>query len=177
MVFLFLPLRISLTMRFDEPAGFSWRIAPFPSRMQEESVKAAAKNKKKAKKAGMDNFERLKKTVYVLQTGGLLNSLWVLFKRLVRVVRISRIDTDLIIGLGDDYYTGMLCGLLLPALLILERINGSNIRLRPDFTGELVLGGYARTDLIARPAEIALPCLAFICSRPAWNAAVRLYKK
>jgi hypothetical protein len=96
-----------------------------------------------------------------------------LAKHLSGRARVQSIQSDLSVSLGDDYYTGMLAGLLIPLVLYLnQRFNGT-IMLRPSFEEDLFLEGDISGDLWVRPVRVLVPCLAFALS-PEFRQARRV---
>ena len=107
----------------------------------------------------------------VIQVSGLWNSIGLLIKRLTHATKIRKLESDLRISLGDDYYTGMFIGLLLPVVLFLNAQLSSGLKIVPAFEEDLILDG-SLTGLVAvRPIQILAPMTAFIFSQPAWKAA------
>ena len=86
---------------------------------------------------------------------------------------MQSIQSDLRVSLGDDYYTGMLAGLLIPLVLYLNRRYNGTIMLRPSFEEDLFLEGDIWGDLQVRPIQVLVPCLAFALS-PEFRQARRV---
>ena len=107
----------------------------------------------------------------VIQVSGLWNSIGLLIKRLAHAIKIRKLESDLKISLADDYYTGMLIGLLLPVVIFLNMQLSSGLRIVPAFEEDLIVNG-SLTGLVAvRPIRILAPMTAFIFSQPVWKAA------
>ncbi|MCX6008200.1 MAG: hypothetical protein NTZ34_13200 [Chloroflexi bacterium] len=107
----------------------------------------------------------------VIQVRGLWNSIWLLIKRLAHTIKIHRLESDLRISLGDDYYTGMCIGLLLPAVLLLNTQFSGELKMLPVFEEDLMLDGTLTGVVAVRPIRILAPMTAFIFSQPVWKAA------
>jgi hypothetical protein len=108
-----------------------------------------------------------------VQVKGLGGRLRLLARRLCGRVRVNSIQSDLSVSLGDDYYTGMLAGLLIPLVLYLNQRFKGAIILRPAFEEELFLEGDISGDLRVRPIQVLVPCLAFALS-PQFRQARRI---
>jgi hypothetical protein len=104
------------------------------------------------------------------QVEGVWESVWRLLRRLTGLVRLERIDVDLRVSLGDDYYTGMLTGAMMPVSVLLDSLVGGERSFRPVFEEDLMLDGYVKADLRMRPACIIVPCLVFVTSSPVQRA-------
>jgi hypothetical protein len=177
LILLCLPLEIELLAQFREHSSLRLRFRNFFCRISWEAGKERKCGREAEKKPGVDYLGRLEKAFDVIQISGLWERLWLLLKRLFRVVKVISIDTDLRVSLGDDYYTGILCGLLLPVVLILNQQDNNDIKLQPAFEEDLILQGYLKTRAQVRPVEAALPCIAFIFSPAAWSAGQKLIGK
>lgn len=110
----------------------------------------------------------------LLQTEGLIESLGSLVIELFRKIRTDRIEADLRISLGDDYYTGMLFGCLIPIILYMETLPRSEVKLQPAFEEYILLEGSLFGNWRLSPIEVLNPCLSFAFSKPAWRAARKL---
>jgi len=106
-----------------------------------------------------------------IQIKGLWNSIWLLIKRLAHAIKIRKLESDLRISLGDDYYTGMFIGLLLPAVLLLNVQLSSELKMLPVFEEDLMVDGFLTGVVAARPIRILAPMMAFIFSQAVWKAA------
>ena len=104
------------------------------------------------------------------QVDGLIEAVWSLIKKLFHNVKASRVEADLRISLGDDYYTGMLFGYLIPFMLYVEQPPQYDVKIQPAFEEDLLLEGNVYGNWQVRPIEVLEPCLAFAFSRPAWRA-------
>jgi hypothetical protein len=106
----------------------------------------------------------------------LWNNSWLLIKRLAHAIKICKLESDLRISLGDDYYTGMLIGLLLPVVLLLNAQLSSELKMLPVFEEDLMLDGSLTGVVAVRPIRILAPMTAFIFSQPVWGAAWTLVR-
>ena len=138
-----------------------WELVTKPAKKQEQ--KASAK-----KAHGHITWSRINRGI---QIKGLWNSIWLLIKRLAHAIKIRRLESDLRISLGDDYYTGMFIGLLLPVVLLLNAQLSSELKMLPVFEEDLMLDGSLAGVVVVRPIRILAPMTAFIFSQPVWKAA------
>ena len=111
-----------------------------------------------------DDFTVFSNIYEAVQTRGIWEQIQLLLKGLSGRVKIRHIDSDFKISLGDDYYTGMLAGLLMPLALLVNQRFERDIRMVPAFEEDLVMEGYLKGTIGVRPIEVIIPCLAFICS-------------
>ncbi len=106
----------------------------------------------------------------LVQIKGLWSRTWTLFKQLSKRVTVCGIESDLRVSLGDDYYTGMLAGLLIPVSLFLNSRFGADIKLEPCFEEDLILEGLLQGKFRLYPFRVVVPCLAYLCSSPVQKA-------
>lgn len=169
-----LPLGIGLSASFHGGAVLTARIKCFYGLFSWELSTGGKGRNKQAKQAtdGESNYGVLRVTEAV-QVKGLGNRTRLLAKHLLRRVQVQSIQSDLRVSLGDDYYTGMLAGLLIPLVLYLNRRYNGTIMLRPSFEEDLFLEGDIWGDLRVRPIQVLVPCLAFALS-PEFRQARRI---
>ncbi|MEI6186066.1 MAG: hypothetical protein WCP43_02565 [Dehalococcoidia bacterium] len=169
-----LPLGIGLSASFHGGAIFRARIKCFFGLFSWELSTGGKGRNKQAKQAadGESNYGVLRVTEAV-QVKGLGNRTRLLAKHLLRRVQVQSIQSDLRVSLGDDYYTGMLAGLLIPLVLYLNRRYNGTIMLRPSFEEDPFLEGDIWGDLRVRPIQVLVPCLAFALS-PEFRQARRV---
>jgi len=138
-----------------------WELVNKPAQKQEQQASAK-------KSRGQIMWPRIYRSI---QIKGLWNSIWLLIKRLAHAIKIRKLESDLRISLGDDYYTGMFVGLSLPALLFLNAQLSSELKMLPVFEEDLMLDGSLMGVIAVRPIRILAPMTAFIFSQPVWKAA------
>ncbi len=140
---------------------FCWEIGKKPAGKQDRRPS----NRKEGRHASASQIYRL------ICIGGLWNRVWLLIKRLFRAIKIRRLESDFRYSLGDDYYTGMFIGLLLPAILFLNAQLSSELNVVPVFEEDLMLEGDLTGVVAVRLIRILAPAAAFIFSQPALKAA------
>ena len=97
-------------------------------------------------------------------------------KRLAAGVKLRRLESDLKFSLGEDYYTGMTTGVLVPLLIVLNDRLHSDLKVRPAFEEDLVLEGAVFGSVRTAPALLLAPLWAFMFSAPALQACWILIK-
>jgi len=101
-----------------------------------------------------------------LRIRGLLGGLLRLVKDVIKRVRIKNLAVDFDIGIGDPADTAIFVGgLWLPAYLI-ELFWSYPVSVRPAFTDDLYLQGYADAAISLRPILIIPALVRFGFSRP-----------
>jgi hypothetical protein len=138
-----------------------WELVNKPAKKQEQQASAK-------KSRGHITWSRIYRGI---QIKGLWNNSWLLIKRLAHAIKIRKLESDLRISLGDDYYTGMFIGLLLPAILLINAQLSSELKMLPVFEEDLMLDGSLTGVVAVRPIRILAPMTAFIFSQPVWKAA------
>lgn len=171
---LVLPLGIGLSASFHGKAVFTARLNYFFG-LFSWKLSAGHKGRGRQTKRAVDEESPygISRVIEAAQVKGLGARVMLLVKQLSRRTRVYSVQSDLRVSLADDYYTGMLAGLLIPMVLYLnQRFNGTVI-LRPAFEEELFLEGDISGDLRVRPIEVLVPCLAFALS-PEFRQARRI---
>jgi len=108
------------------------------------------------------------------QTEGLIVASLKLISRILHKIRSRRIEADLRVSLGDDYYTGMLFGFLIPLILYSGQQPHYDVKLQPAFEEDLLLEGSIYGSWQVIPIKALEPCFVFAFSRPAWQAGRKL---
>jgi len=162
---LILPLGIELSASFHGSAVFSARIKCLFGLF---SWKLSTGHKGRNKQAGEAVHEESRYGILrMIDAGrvkGIGDRIKLLAKHVARQVKVQSVQSDLRVSLGDDYYTGMLTGLLIPLVLYLNQSFDGAIMFRPAFEEGLFLEGDISGDLQVRPLQVMVPCLAFALS-------------
>jgi hypothetical protein len=174
LLLLALPLGIWLSASFHGSVVFTTRIKCFFGLFSWQfSTGRSARHKQVKPAADGESPRHIFRAIDAVQVKGLIGRIGLLARRLSGRARVNSIQSDLSVSLGDDYYTGMLAGLLIPLVLYLnQRFNGA-IVLRPAFEEDPLLEGDISGDLRVRPIQVLVPCLAFALS-PQFRQARRI---
>ena len=169
-----LPLGIWLSASFHGGVVFTTRIKCFFGLFSWQlSTGRTGRYKQVKQVADGESHYNIFRVIEAAQVKGLGGRIRLLARRLSGRAKVNSIQSDLSVSLGDDYYSGMLAGLLIPLVLYLnQRFNGA-ITLRPAFEEELFLEGDISGDLRVRPIQVLVPCLAFALS-PQFRQARRI---
>jgi hypothetical protein len=147
--------RADLTVRLKLMYGLiSWELVQDGNPSSEPTIRPKDK----------DDFTVFSNIYEAVQTRGIWEQIQLLLKGLSGHVKIRHIESDFKLSLGDDYYTGMLAGLVIPLALLLNQRFSADIRMVPVFEEDLVMEGYLKSNIGVRPVEVIIPCLAFLCS-------------
>ena len=125
-------------------------------------------------KAGRDGVPFLEKLSNASQVDGIWPRSWQLTRSLLSSVEVRRLSADLTVSLGDDYYTGMLAGLLVPLVLYLDRVFKGGISLRPAFEEEPFVDGDLLAGFRLLPLKVLMPCLFYACT-PQFRSVKRIF--
>ena len=162
-------LALPVYVRIDLTAGgrvvFKLRIFYLFRLITWEPLQKKQPVKERPAPAGRRRFNWLK-ALKAMQVDGFWDRLWLLLKRLARATRISRLESDLRVSLGDDYDTGMLIGTAIPLLLIVNGWLSSDLKVVPAFEEDLLLDGYLTGEVSVRPICTIVPVTAFLLSAP-----------
>jgi hypothetical protein len=138
-----------------------WELGKKPAKKHERQVSAR-------KARGHITWSRING---VIQVKGLWGRTWLLLKRLAHAIKIRKLESDLRVSLGEDYYTGMFTGLLLPVVLFINAQLSGGLKILPVFEEDIMIDGYLTGVVAVRPIHILAPVTAFIFSRPVLKAA------
>jgi hypothetical protein len=169
-----LPLGIRLSASFHGVVIFNMRIRCLFGLLTWELSSAHTRGDKPsvagAEKAGRRSISSLLEAAKVRGIGSRIS---LLIGQLYRRIEIQSVKSDLRVSLGDDYYTGMLAGLLLPPVLYLNQRFDGMVLIQPAFEEDLFLEGDICGDLQVRPIYVLMPCLGFALS-PEFRRARRI---
>lgn len=164
-ILLCIPLEIELLILFDKPTAWHWRIRYLFNLINWAIVqinKGSDTNAQSSRESACIDIFRIK---------GLIARVFMLLQRIFRAIKFRNISADIHYSLGEDHYTGLACGYLFPALTIIRVITGSDLKIQPVFEDELKLEGYLRGSIMVQPIQLICPGLAFVFSRPVWQAS------
>jgi hypothetical protein len=128
------------------------------------SPKAVAGGQKKIKGPSASRIYQ------AIRVKGLWKNVWLLVKRLAAAIKVSKVESDLKISLGEGYYTGMVIGMLLPLMLFLNARFSYDLKVLPAFEEDLMLEGRLFGAWSVRPVSVLAPFAALAFSRPVWQA-------
>lgn len=162
---LVLPLGIRLSVGFHGGAIFNARIKFLCGLLSWQVSTGRARREKPAgtdiEKTSSSGMSRL---IEAAQVKGLGAKVKLLIKQIYRRVRVQSVQSDLRVSLGDDYYTGMLAGIFIPAVLYFDQRFDGMVLIQPAFEEDLFLEGDICGDLQVRPIHVLVPCLGFALS-------------
>ena len=160
-----LPMGIALSASFHGSVVFSARInCVFGLFSWKLSTGRTGRGEQAKQATGGERPSGIFRVIDAVQVKGFSNRVRLLAKHVARQVKVHAIQSDLRVSLGDDYYTGMLAGLLIPLVLYLNQIFSGTLLLQPAFEEDLFLEGDISGDLRVRPIQVLVPCLAFALS-------------
>lgn len=160
-----LPLGIWLSVSFHGGAVFAARIKYFFGLFSWElSTGRRGIDREVTKEADGKSDYGISRVIEAARVKGVGDKAGLLAKNVARRVKVRSVQSDLEVSLGDDYYTGILAGLLIPLVLYLNQRFTGAISLRPVFEEDLFLEGDVSCDLLVRPIHVLAPCLAFALS-------------
>ena len=171
---LLLPLGIWLSASFHGGAVFAARIKYFCGLFSWElSTGCRGIDRRVTAEAGGKSDYGISRFIEAARVKGVGEKARRLAKNVARRVKVRSVQSDLEVSLGDDYYTGILAGLLIPLVLYLNQRFTGAISLSPVFVEDLSLEGDISCDLLVCPIHVLAPCLAFALS-PEFRKARRV---
>jgi hypothetical protein len=157
--------------------GISWMLFQFRYALKERQteilffgrrvVSWKRKPSKPEKPKKPERVKKIKKKPSIRDIFDLSMPTLQLFKDLIRAFRLKYLDIDITYGLDDPGYTGMLTGFLYAVRGSLQL--GNNIRLEPDFTGQ-VLDWNMKAKASIIPVRIIPPVARFVTDREVLRA-------
>jgi len=164
-ILLVLPLGIRLSAGFHGGVVFKARIRCLFGLLSWEMSTAPPRRDSRSKAEGEKaSYYRLSRMWEAAQVKGLGARIKLLIKHLYRRVWVQSIQSDLRVSLGEDYYTGMLAGIFISAVLYLNQRFDGVVLIQPAFEEDLFLEGDISGDLQVRPIHVLVPCLGFAIS-------------
>ena len=130
------------------------------------------KPKKMKAKMGRRSFPE---SLAVLRARGFAGRLFLLARRLVRLVQVRDLDIDFHFGTGDPAETGLLYGVIGPSVDLASSGLSANIRIEPNFVEE-IFEGHARAAVRVYPIKLIPPLIAFAMS-PATFRGIRAMRR
>jgi hypothetical protein len=119
-------------------------------------------------------MERIKTTLEILQTRGLLKQLRVFLSKTFRSVHVRELAANLKVDLENPADTGLLFAFIAPANLALNYFLPYPIKIEPAFTGESFVTGYLNCGVRLLPIQIGWAVLSLALSLPAFRVAKKL---
>lgn len=166
-----LPVSVDITARFGGRKDVRVRVYYFFPFLGWATGGKTQKNRQAGyrvhEKPGTYMVSRLYRAVCVK---GVWDCLSLMLGRLFSGIRVRSLESDIRVGLVDDYYTGMLAGVMLPLLIFLNARFSGDLKYQPVFEEDFLLDGYFAGVLQVRPVSVFFPLMAFALSRPGWKA-------
>ena len=168
---LVLPLNIEFSVKIYRQTNCKVRFRHFFKLLSWEfNTQQDNRHKLKLQQEKNDAYALSQRVYKAAHVSGIWKSIWLLLKRVRGKIKVRKINSDFQVGLGEDYYTGMLIGILIPLIMFINtRIEGA-VNLMPVFEEEPVLEGYLIGDIQVRPVSVIGASLAFLLSPPVWKA-------
>jgi hypothetical protein len=125
-----------------------------------------------------DWLQRLKVTLEILQTKGLLKRLRSFIKRIIGQIKVRELTANLKVGLDNPADTGLLFAFIAPLNLAINYFLPHPIKIQPSFTEESFITGYLYGAVRLWPIQLAASLIGLAFSLPALRAAKKfvLYK-
>ncbi len=118
----------------------------------------------------VDWLHRLRVTLEILQTKGLLRQLRKFVLRTIRNVHFRELGANLKVDLENPADTGMLFAFIAPANLMINYFLPHPIKIEPSFTGESFITGHLFGAIRLWPIQLAASLTGLAFSLPALRA-------
>lgn len=126
---------------------------------QIKETKIPGKKKSLPLRFDIDSLSQIK------NAGGLIKHFKDLVSGIYRQLKIKEITGDLVIGLEDPVYTGMLFAVIGPANALLNLHPRYNVSIRPFFDDENILEGNLHGNVKVRPIRLVGPAIKLAVSK------------
>jgi len=159
--------RVDAHRRIEFSARVRWLFGLI-SRKIGEKEKKPAEEKVTRETEGVPVAKTKRKMILrVLRTRGMVRQSIRLLRDTMARLRLLDIGIDVNVGLDDPADTGLLFGLLAPAVLLLGLGYERQVRVHPVFASGTVFEGYSYVDLRLWPIHVVLPLMRFSLSKSA----------
>ena len=176
-LFLCIPLDLFFRANIEVRPKFSLRLIWFfglvTSELRPTRRKPEEKGVEYEGKPG-DWIQRLKVTLEILQTKGLLKRLRSFIKRIIRQIKVRELTANLKVGLDNPADTGLLFAFIAPVNLVINYFLPHPIKIEPSFTGESFITGYLYGAIRLWPIQLAASLIGLAVSLPTLRAAKKL---
>jgi hypothetical protein len=176
-LFLCIPVELVFRANTEERPKFSLRMIWFFGlfnrdlrQTQEKPVKKMVAEEKK----DSNWFRRIKFTVEILQTRGLLKQLGNFIMRTYRSMKVREFAANLKVDLDNPADTGLLFAFIAPVNLLTNYFLPYPIKIEPSFAGESFVTGYINARVKLTPIQVVAPATGFVFSIPSLRAAKKL---
>jgi hypothetical protein len=177
-LFLCIPLDLFFRANIEVRPKFSLRLIWFfglvTSELRPTRRKPEEKGVIKYEGKPGDWLQRLKVTLEILQTKGLLKRLRSFIKRIIRQIKVRELTANLKVGLDNPADTGLLFAFIAPVNLMINYFLPHPIKIEPSFTGESFITGYLYGAIRLWPIQLAASLIGLAVSLPTLRAAKKL---
>jgi hypothetical protein len=175
---LVVPVEVEFFLNFNNSVNFKLRIFYLFRLISWEPLRAkVARRKRPSSRSKRRGGLKWRTFFEAIQVRGLWSSILVLLRRMVRAVKVRRLESDIKISLGEEYYTGMFIGMSIPVTLLLNSWLSSNLKIVPAFEEDLMIDGHLAGAITVRPINMLAPMTAFMFSPPALKSAWIMVRK
>ena len=172
------PLHLVFQTNIDGKPRFSmrliWLFGLFSHELRRGKKRPDQEEVTERKQKQQDWIWRIRVTLEVMRTKGLLGQFVSLAKRIRRHIKIKKLEANLNVGLDNPADTGLLFAFIAPANLLLSYFSPHRIRIEPSFTGDIIIEGHLYGALRVRPIQLAAPLMGFAFSLPTLKAVKKL---
>lgn len=139
------------------------------SRHAAKSAVTAPRPKKPRHRGAKPKRKRTESAMIFVRNPGMPARLLRFAKDMLRQIRVREMMLNLDLGLDDPADTGRLYGALSPVLMLAQQVPRLDLRVRPDFTQE-VMQASGRGEVRVVPLAVLGVMLGFLLSPTCWRA-------
>jgi hypothetical protein len=164
-----IPVETTIAMDTDSGRNYSLVVSWLFGIIKRDVGKGRSKKRKKIKSPGrkkrLSSRFDIDLMSQIVNTGGLLIQLKNLVTGIYRQIKINKISGDLVVGLEDPAYTGILFAVIGPANALLNLHPRYDVSIRPFFDDENIVEGNLYGNARVQPIRLINPVLKLASSK------------
>lgn len=171
LLILLMCIPVETTIAIDTESGkkssfiVSWLFGTIKKDLGERRQKQRKKEKSSTKKRRLPLRLDIDFVSQIGNVGGLIRRFKEFAKGIYRQIKIKEISGDLVVGLEDPAYTGILFAVISPANALLNLHPRYNVSIRPFFDDDNVLEGNLYGNAKVQPIRLVGPVIKLIASK------------
>jgi hypothetical protein len=170
-IVLLMCIPVETTISMDTESGkryslvMSWMFGLIKKDMGERRLKKAKELKRPGKKKRLLSRFDIDFVSQIINAGGMIKRFKDFITGIYKLIKIKEITGDIVVGLEDPAYTGMLFAVIGPVNALLNLHPRYNVSIRPFFDDENILEGNLYGNVKVQPIRLVSPAIKLAVSR------------
>ena len=164
-----IPVETSISMDTESGEKYSfvvsWLFGIIKKDLGERRPKKRKETKSFVRKRRLSSIFNIDFVSQIGNAGGLIKRFIDFVKGIYKQIKIKEISGDLVIGLEDPAYTGMLFAVIGPANALLNLHPRYNVSIRPFFDDENILAGNLYGNAKVQPIRLVGPAMKLVATK------------